>query len=144
MKKNRIISSLLHVLLFVIVEILFVFLILNEFPEVSFFEELWVIHLIYWISIFVAWFLREHIKSYIVKFYMTYIPVVFHIAGHLYIWEKTIEQIENQTRIHTSDFWLIISTICLWIFIFIWEYLLHKKYHCEHSHAKVHKHCKEE
>jgi hypothetical protein len=142
MKKNRIISSFLHILLFVVVEILFVFLILKEFPEVSFFEDLWIIHLAYWISIFVAWFTREHIKSYQVKFLFSYIPVVFHIVWHIYIWEITLEQIESHSI--SSDFWLIISTICAWVIIFIWEYLLHRKYHCEHNHDKVHKHCKED
>lgn len=144
MKKNRIISSLLHILLFVVVEIIFVFLILHEFPEISFFEDLWIVHLLYWISIFIAWFLRENIKSYITKFFLTYIPVVFHIWWHLYLWEVTLEHIEHHWHEHWSDIWLIIWTICAWILIFIWEYLLHKKYHCEHNHAKVHKHCKED
>lgn len=144
MKKNRLLSSFLHILLFVIVEIIFVFLILREFPEISFFEDLWIIHLLYWISIFVAWFARESIKSYQVRFLFTYIPVVFHIAWHLYIWEQTIELIENHWHEDTSIFWLIISTISVWILIFIWEYLLHKKYHCDFHHDKVHKHCKED
>lgn len=142
MKKKSIISSLLHLLLFVIVEIFFVFIILKEFPEVSFFEDLWIIHFIYWISIFVAWYVRENIKSYQVKFLFSYIPVVFHIVWHLYLWEITLEQIDQHS--HSSDFWLIVSTICLWIFIFVWEYLLHRKYHCEHNHDKVHKHCKDD
>lgn len=144
MKKNRLLSSFLHILLFVIVEIIFVFLVLREFPEVSFFEDLWIIHLLYWISIFVAWFARESIESYQVKFLFTYIPVVFHIVWHLYIWEQTIELIENHWQEHSSAFWLIIATICTWIIIFMWEYLLHRKYHCEHNHEKVHKHCKED
>lgn len=144
MKKKSIVSLFLHLLLFVVVEIIFVFLILREFPEVSFFEDLWIIHLAYWISIFVAWFTREHINSYQVKFLFTYTPVVFHIFWHLYIWEKTIWFIENNWHTPSSNFWLIISTISVWILIFIWEYLLHKKYHCDHHHDKVHKHCKEE
>lgn len=88
-----------------------------------------------------AWYVRENVKSYQIKFLFSYIPVVFHIAWHLYLWEITLEQIDKHN--HTSDFWLIVSTICLWIFIFVWEYLLHKKYHCEHNHEEVHKQCKE-
>lgn len=140
--KKKLLSSFLHVIVFVIVEILFVFIILHEFPEVNFFEYLWIIHLLYWLSIFVAWYIRELVNSYKIKFLATYLPVVFHIIGHLYIWEKTIQNIKNHS--HFNEFWLIISTICLWIFIFIWEYLLHKKYHCEHCHSEVHKHCKED
>nr|MDD3720580.1 hypothetical protein [Candidatus Gracilibacteria bacterium] len=140
--RKRIISSLLHVLLFVIIEILFVFVILHEFPEVSFFEDLGVVHLLYWVSIFVAGYIRENIQKYQIKFLATYIPVVFHIIGHLYIGEETINHIG--THSHSTEFWLIISTISLGVFIFIGEYLLHKKYHCDHSHQKVHKHCKED
>lgn len=140
--KKRLISSLLHILLFVLVEIAFVFIILREFPEISFFEELWIIHLSYWFLIFVAWYLRESINNYKVRFLATYVPVVFHIIWHIYLWEEALHQVESHA--HTSEFWLVVSTIILWIFIFAWEYLLHKRYHCESHHAKAHKHCKED
>lgn len=140
--KKKLLSSFLHILLFVVIEVCFVFVILHEFPEISFFEELWIIHLSYWILIFIAWYVRESIDNYKVRFLSTFLPVVFHIVWHLYIWEETIHNIEEQA--HASDFWLIVSTIILWIFIFLWEYLLHKRYHCESHHHKVHKHCKEE
>lgn len=140
--KKRLISSLLHILLFVLVEIAFVFIILREFPEISFFEELWIIHLSYWFLIFVAWYLRESINNYKARFLATYVPVVFHIIWHIYLWEEALHQVESHA--HTSEFWLVVSTIILWIFIFAWEYLLHKRYHCESHHAKAHKHCKED
>lgn len=140
--RQKLISSFLHILVFVIIEISFVFVILHEFPEVSFFEDLWIIHLSYWLFIFIAWYIRESINNYKVRFFATYSPVVFHIVWHLYLWEETIKHIEVQS--HTTEIWLVISTIVLWIFIFIWEYLLHKRYHCEHHHAKTHKHCKED
>lgn len=138
--KKKLLSSFLHILLFVVIEVLFVFIVLHEFPEVSFFEDLWIIHIIYWISIFVAWYIRENIHKFQIRFLATYIPVVFHIIWHLYIWEETIKHIEVNS--YSSEFWIIISTVILWIFIFIWEYLLHTKYHCEHHHWKAHKHCK--
>lgn len=138
--KQRLISSFLHIFIFVLIEIAFVFMILHEFPEVSFFEELGLIHLSYWILIFIAWYARESLKWFQLRFLATYIPVVFHVAGHFYIWHETIELLETHT--HSSEIWIIISTIVLWIFIFIWEYLLHKKYHCDSHHDRVHKHCK--
>lgn len=140
--KQKLISSFLHILLFVVIEVSFIFIILHEFPEISFFEDLWIIHLSYWIFIFIAWYIRESINNYKVRFLATYSPVVFHIVWHLYLWEETINHIEVHS--HTTEFWLIISTIVLWIFIFVWEYLLHKRYHCESHHAKAHKHCKED
>lgn len=140
--KKKIISSILHVLLFVLIEILFVFLILHEFPKISFFEKIWIIHIIYWICVFIAWYVRENIEKYQVKFIATFIPVLIHIIWHLYIWEETINQVNPHSE--HSALWLIISTISLWIFIFIWEFLLHRKYHCEHAHQKVHKNCIED
>lgn len=139
--KKRLLSSLLHILVFVSIEIAFVFLVLHEFPEISFFEELWIIHLAYWLFIFVAWYLRDIFKNYKTKFLATYLPVLFHVLGHLYIWHETIDLIDK-SHSH-NDLWLIVSTIVLWIFIFIWEYLLHTRYHCETHHDKVHKHCRD-
>lgn len=143
--KKRLLSSLLHIWVFVLIEIAFVFVVLHEFPEVSFFEELGMVHLIYWIMIFIAWFVRENLRSYKTKFIATYLPVVFHILGHVYIWHETMELVEEHAHhAHGSPFWLIVSTIILWIFIFAGEYLLHKRYHCESHHHKAHKHCKED
>lgn len=139
--KKRLLNSLLHILLFICIEVAFVFIVLHEFPEVSFFEELWIIHLIYWLLIFIAWYLRDIFKSYKTKFVATYLPLLFHVFWHFYVWHETIYLIDKHNN--HSDIWLIVSTIILWIFIFIWEYLLHNKYHCESHHDKVHKHCKD-
>jgi len=38
--KKEFLSSFLHILLFVVIEVLLVFVILHEFPEISFFEDL--------------------------------------------------------------------------------------------------------
>lgn len=137
--KQRLLSSFLHILVFVVIEIAFVFIILHEFPEISFFEELWFIHLSYWVMIFLAWYLRESLKWYKIRFLATYLPVLFHVFWHLYIWHETVELIWAHS--HGSEFWLIISTVVLWIFIFLGEYLLHKKYHCDSHHESLHKHC---
>jgi hypothetical protein len=52
--KQRLLSSFLHIFIFVLIEIAFVFMILHEFPEIGFFEELGIIHLSYWVLIFIA------------------------------------------------------------------------------------------
>lgn len=140
MKKN-ILSSLIHLWVFVVIEVLFVFLVLHEFPEISLIESIGIVHLIYWISIFIAWFLRARFKKYIFKFLATFLPVLFHVLWHIYIGHNTLEH--AATHSHGSPIWLIISTLTLWVFILIWEYLIHQKYHCDVHHESVHKDCKE-
>lgn len=142
--RKTILSSFYHILLFVFIEILFVFIILHEFPEVSFFETLWIIHALYWILVFVAWILREKAKKYWQKFLATYLPIVYHIAWHIYITLFTVEYVQEHAEHNHEIFWIVLWTVILWIFIFVWEYLLHKRYHCDHFHQKAHKHCKED
>ncbi|GEM_PF-1608739 len=81
--KIRTISS--HILLFVLIEILFVFAVLHEFPEVSLFEKLGIVHISYWIILIGAGFWRERLQKYWQKFLATYLPVVYHMLGHIYI-----------------------------------------------------------
>lgn len=139
--KKRLFSSLLHILIFVIIEIAFIMIILHEFPAVSFFEKIWIIHLFYWIAIFVAGYIRESMRSFQTRFLATYLPILIHVLGHLYIGHETLE-IATQHTEH-SNIWILVSTFVLWIFIFVGEYLLHNKYHCETHHESVHKSCKE-
>lgn len=136
--KKRLLSSFLHILLFVLIETAFVVIILHEFPSVSFFEDLGIIHLLYWIALFIAWFVRESLKNFQVKFLATYLPIVLHVVGHFYIWHETLSLVHSEEH---SGIWLLISTVVLGILIFLWEYLLHNKYHCETHHERVHKHC---
>jgi len=143
---KKVISFISHLLVFILIEILFVFVILHEFPEISLFETIGFVHTAYWIMLIIAWFIREKLKKYRQRFLATYIPVVFHIAWHIYVWISTVESIHEHHHWHEHDtVWMIIATIALWIIIFIWEWLIHKKFHCDSHHIEFHKiHCKEE
>lgn len=138
---KKLLSLISHLWLFLVIEILFVFVILHEFPEISLFEKLWIVHFSYWILLIVAWFIRERIHTYRKKFLATYIPLVYHIAWHIYLWLATVETIEKH---HHDVSWMIIATIAFWFIIFFWERLLHKKTHCDSCHAETHKHCHED
>lgn len=83
--KAKIRTISLHILLFVLIEILFVFAVLHEFPEVSLFEKLGIVHISYWIILIGAGFWREKLQKYWQKFLATYLPVVYHMLGHIYI-----------------------------------------------------------
>jgi hypothetical protein len=143
MKKN-LLSLSSHIAVFVAIEILFVFLILHEFPEITLFEKLGIVHISYRILLVIAGLIREKLVTYRKKFLATYVPVVYHIAGHIYVGVATVESIQNHTPGDShSIFWMITATIALGIIIFIGEWLLHRKVHCDTCHQEVHQHCKE-
>jgi len=142
--KNKRISILSHIWLFIAVEILFVFIILKELPEISLVTTIWIIHLIYWLSIVVIWFFRIYIKKLWQKILATYLPVIFHILWHIYIGIVTVEYVTKEID-HTehSLTWLIIATLSVGVIIIFGEWLLHKKVHCDNCHHEIHKDCKE-
>lgn len=140
--KIRTISS--HILLFVLIEILFVFVVLHEFPEVGLFEKIGVVHISYWILVIGAGFWREKLHKYWQKFLATYLPVVYHMAGHIYVGYVTIQSVEAHTPgTEHNLWWLIWATVSLWILIFVGEWLLHRKTHSDHCHQDVHAHCED-
>jgi len=141
--KKKMLSIASHLGMFIVIEILFVFAILHEFPEISLMEKIGVVHVSYWILLILAWIVRESLKKFWQKFIATYFPVVFHILGHIYVWMATIESV-NEHHHEQSTLWMIIATISLWIMIFVWERLLHRNTHCESHHISLHKHCKED
>jgi len=110
--KIRTISS--HILVFVLIEILFVLAVLHEFPEVGLFEKIGIVHISYWILVIGAGFWREKLHKYWQKFLATYLPVVYHMAGHIYVGYATIESVEAHS--HGSEhslLWIILATISL-------------------------------
>lgn len=140
---KKFISSAYHLLVFVLIEILFVFIVLHEFPKFHLYEKIGIIHLIYWVILIPAGYAREKAKKVWQKFLATYIPVVYHIAGHIYIGFAIIKTAgENDYERQHSLAWLIVATLALGVLIFLGEWLLHKKIHCDTHHWKVHKHCK--
>ena len=142
--KNKIRTISSHILVFVLIEILFVFVVLHEFPEVGLFEKIGIVHITYWILVIGAGFLRERLHKYRQKFLATYLPVVFHMAGHIYVGYATIESVEaHSTWDSHSLLWIVLATISLGVLIFVWEWLLHRKTHCDHCHQDAHAHCED-
>lgn len=141
---KKVISFISHLAVFVVIEILFVFVLLHEFPKIWLFEKIGIVHAIYWVMLILAWIIRKNLEKYRQRFLATYIPIVFHIIWHIYVWMATIESIDKH---HHEDgiVWIIIATGALWIMIFIWEWLIHRKFHCDIHHGQFHKkHCQEE
>ena len=129
---------------FIVIEILFVFAVLHEFPEIGLFETLGIVHVSYWIMLIIAWFLREKFKKYRQRFLATYIPVVYHMLGHIYVGYATIESVEEHSHgDEHSLLWMILATISLGVLIFVGEWLLHRKIHCDHCHQDAHAHCED-
>lgn len=147
MQKKDILPFFWHLGVFVLIEIFFVFLILREFPSVSLLGTVWLIHLAYWIIFIFAGIIRIKIRPYWWKFLATYIPVVLHIIGHIYLIFLTVETVAEETHEHGhnehSIGWMIISTVALGVLIFAGEWLLHRKQHCDVCHQEAHKHCLE-
>lgn len=138
--KKQLMSLLSHLALFVIVEILFVFIVLQELPSVSLFSLIGIVHLMYWISLIVAGITREYCTKLRQKFLCSYGPLVFHVLWHIFVGLETLEHIAEQHDDHDhSIVWMIIATISVWIILFLWEYLLHRKTHCEVHHDEFHK-----
>ena len=65
------------------------------------------------------------------------------MIGHIYIGYATIESVEEHSHAGEHSLsWMIIATISLGILIFVGEWLLHRKTHCDHHHQSAHEHCK--
>ena len=141
--KKSIRSLLAHISVFVIIEIIFVLLILHEFPRVSLLSTVWIIHLVYWIVVVIAGIARDKIKPYRWKFLATYLPVLLHISWHIYVVYLTVDTVMHDGKPAQRDNLsrLMITTIGLWVLIFFGERLLHKKQHCDSCHAETHKKC---
>lgn len=145
--KRNLISFLSHIILFIWVEILFVFLILREIPHIEFISTIWAVHISYWLLLVIAGIFRERAKRLWAKISLSYAPVVYHVLWHIYAWIMAVEYVNEHAEEHAHDehslLWLIIATISVWVIIVVGEWLLHRKIHCDTCHSKVHKHCKE-
>ncbi len=145
MTKKKIISFIAHILLFIGVEVLFVFMILREVPHIEFVSVLGCVHVIYWFVVILAGIFREKVKKLWVKVILSYFPVIFHVIGHIYVGLFTVEHVAENMKDHPehSLTWLIITTLSAGILIAVGERLLHRKIHCDSCHSDVHKHCHE-
>ena len=134
-------SFSLHLLLFVIIEIIFVFLLFREIPETNIFSAIGIGHTIYRVVLIWAALCREKAKKIWQRFLATYTPVLAHLVIHFRVGAETLYAHETWTSSETI--WTILWVIVVWVLIYRWEYLLHTKFHCDTHHQHVHKSCYE-
>ena len=144
MKKRHWSSFLQHLGLFLLVEIIFVFIIFRELPPISLVGLTWILHSSYWIVILSAGWIREHYAHRVwQKFLSTYLPIVYHVIIHIYIGVESFHELQNG-HAEQSVMWLIIWVVAAGILIALGEYRLHRTSHCATHHKKTHLHCHDE
>lgn len=100
-----------HLGIFLVVEIIFVFIIFREFPSVSLLTMTGLLHLSYWIIVIVAGVIRERYAHRVwQKFLCTYLPLIYHVLIHIYMGMETIHVMEETGHHHDehSLTWIII------------------------------------
>lgn len=136
-----------HLLVFIGIEVLFVILLFRELPETNLITLIGVLHTSYWIILLFAWRLRERMHSVRQKALCTFLPVIYHVFIHLYAWRAALEM-HHEKAGHAHDEHelgrMIAGAVLLWVLIFVGEYLLHRKLHCDSHHDKTHQHCHDE
>jgi lysylphosphatidylglycerol synthetase-like protein (DUF2156 family) len=135
-------NFLLHLLLFLVIEVIFVFLIFREFLETDLLTAIGILHTSYWwVLLFAAW-IREKCQRVWQKFLATYLPIVYHVGIHLIAGRMSVEEhMHEEHHDEHSLMRIIIASIAAGVLIFIGEYLLHRTTHCETHHADAHVHC---
>jgi hypothetical protein len=133
----------LHLLVFILIEIIFVLLVFREFPETNFITLIGILHTTYWIILLIAWRLREKVTTIWQKWLCTFVPLVYHLFIHIYATRAAIDMHHHDHHDHDM-IWMIVWVVVLWVLIFVWEYVLHRKIHCDTHHADAHKHCHDE
>lgn len=146
MKKESVQNFLKHLGIFLVVEIVFVFIIFREFPSVSLLTMTGILHTSYWIVVILAWLIREKYAHRVwQKFLCTYLPIVYHVLIHLYIGMEVLHEAEEHGHAHDEHgIWLIVVTLAAGVLIALGEYWLHRTTHCVTHHHKAHATCHDE
>lgn len=134
----------LHLLSFVVIEIIFVFLLFRELPETNLITLIGILHTSYWAVLLFAWWVREYLHQVWQKFLATYVPVLYHLFVHLYAGRAAVSMHEAEVgELHSEHDlpWMIGGAVLLGLLIFAGEYVLHRKLHCDTHHTKAHQHC---
>lgn len=137
-------SFIKHLGVFVIIEIIFVLLLFREFPETNLYTLIGILHLSYWIILVLAGWLRERSRHVWQRFCCTYVPIVYHLAIHLYAGRAAIEIHSGEEHDEHSLTWMIIWALLLWGLIRAGEWYLHRALHCQTHHASAHAHCEDD
>ncbi|USN57018.1 MAG: hypothetical protein H6766_00680 [Candidatus Peribacteria bacterium] len=135
-----------HILLFVVVEFLFILIIFHELPPINLVTLIGIGHLAYWLLMPIFGRLHERVHSVWAKFLVAYTPIVLHVLLHVIVVAEVVS--EHSDEIGTAHeheiLRMIIGTIVAGVVIFIGEYLLHRTTHCETHHHSAHQHCCED
>ncbi len=127
-----------HLFFYLIIEIFLVIIIFHELPEIGLISKIWIWHALYRLILLIWWFIRASSSKVKVKFFASYIPILAHFILHIYIWAETISVHSDW---HVSNVVLFLSIIWIWLVIYRWELLIHRKFHCDSHHADTHKDC---
>lgn len=134
----------LHLFVFIFIEVIFVLILFRELPQTNLITLIGILHTSYWLILFFAGRLRERMHQVWKKALCTYLPVLYHLFIHLYAGRIAIEIHGTETGVHHDEHEvgrMIAGAIFLGVLIFIGEYLLHRKTHCDTHHEKTHMHC---
>lgn len=132
-------SNLQHFVAFIWIEVIFVVVLFRELPETNFISLLWVLHASYWCVILLFGWIREFAHRVRQKFLCTYIPLLYHVAVHIFASYIALEKFWHHEE--HNIYWLISWWLLLWGLIWLWEWRLHRSIHCETHHKSAHTHC---
>lgn len=93
-------TFLLHLGLFVLVELVFTVLIFRELPALSLLTSIGIVHCTYLVLVLIAGWLREETHPVWAKFLCTYVPIVIHVIGHVWVAELMVEEVIEHTHAH--------------------------------------------
>lgn len=137
--KQSLQNFLIHVGLFLLVEIIFVVIIFREFPPFNLLTLTGILHASYRMVVVVAWLIRPRVEQLWSKFVVTYVPIVYHVVIHVYMGVVSIEDMHNKGIHHQDELlWIIVGTLVAGLIIGFWEYILHRKEHLEEHHRLHH------
>lgn len=123
--KNALKNFLCHMLFFVAVELLLVYLIFNEWPTTHFFTWLGLSHVIYFISLpFFGWW-RINTKKLLSKIGATISPLILHLIVHLVPFWGEMDHHCHVSCVHEYD--IIWGIVFIAFIIVCGEYFLHRK-----------------
>lgn len=133
-------TFLYHLLLFIGVEVLFVWIVFHEFPGINFYTLLGIGHMVYWLSLPLFAWLRVRAKTYLMKVVADVVPFVLHSLIHLIpIWFLLDEHhhCEHTCSHHHephSSWDMVGMTIVILVIICVGEYILHRRQRCSCPH----------
>lgn len=131
-----------HLGLFLVVEIIFALIIFREIPETNLLTMIGILHSSYWLIVIIAWLVRQSYTHKLwQKFLCTYVPILYHVAIHVYAGVVTIEHMHGHDHTEHSTVWIWLGVVCAWILIALGEYRLHRSIHCQTHHMDAHAHC---